>query len=260
MEHGSEAQKRRFLPRILRGEIHFAIGYTEPEAGTDLASLRTRAVRDGDTYVVNGTKIFTSGADDADYVWLAARTDPEARKHDGISILIVDTTDPGFRVSPIETVGGAVTSMTYYEDVRVPASMLVGRENGGWKLITTQLNHERIGLAAWGSVAHRRLDDVIAWARDTRAEDERPLIERPWVQTALAEAYARLEAMKLLNWRMAWDMQEGRVEPARASAVKVYGTECLIEVYRLLLEVLGPVGTVVEDSPGAVLRGELERA
>ncbi|MEE9609404.1 MAG: acyl-CoA dehydrogenase family protein [Myxococcota bacterium] len=259
MAAGSEEQKARFLPGILSGEIHFAIGYTEPEAGTDLASLQTRAVRDGDDYVVNGTKIFTSGADHADYVWLAVRTNPEAPKHQGISILIVDTQLPGFRTTPIHTLGGGHTTVTYYEDVRVPAALRVGAENEGWKLITLQLNHERIGLAAWGGVALRLLDDAIQWARETEADDGRPLAEQPWAQMALAEVYARLEALKLLNWRMAWELGEGRLDPARASAVKVYGSETLIEVYRLLLEVLGPVGALQEGSPGAALHGEIER-
>jgi alkylation response protein AidB-like acyl-CoA dehydrogenase len=255
---GSEEQKRRFLPGILAGEIHFAIGYTEPEAGTDLASLQTSAVRDGDHYVVNGTKIFTSGANVADYIWLACRTDPDARKHKGISILIVDTKLPGFSWTPIETVGGGRTTMTYYDDVRVPVEMRVGEENAGWKLITLQLNHERVGLAAFGTVALGLLADVIEWARATQGDDGRPVADTPWVQLCLAEAHARLEALKVMNWRMAWEMEQGRLEPARASAVKVYGTETVIEIYRLLLEVVGVVGTVQKDSPGAVLRGRLE--
>ncbi|MDH3214380.1 MAG: acyl-CoA dehydrogenase family protein [Myxococcales bacterium] len=256
---GSEAQKRRFLPGILAGEIHFAIGYTEPEAGTDLASLRTRAVRDGDHYVVDGTKIFTSGASDADYIWLACRTDPDAPPHAGLSILIVDTRLPGFSWAPIHTVGGGTTAMTYYEKVRVPADMLVGPENGGWRLITLQLNHERIGLAAFGSAALKTFDEVVQWARDTGDESGSAVVEKPWVQTALAEAFARLEALKVMNWQLAWELERERLDPARASAAKVYGSETLIEVYRLLLEVLGIVGTVRADSPGAVLRGQIEQ-
>jgi alkylation response protein AidB-like acyl-CoA dehydrogenase len=259
MAHGSEEQKQKFLSGILRGDTHFAIGYSEPEAGTDLASLSTTAVRDGDDYIINGTKMFTSGAGDADYIWLAARTDPEAKKHKGISIIIVDTKLPGFSHSPIETVGIVTTYMSYYENVRVPVSMRVGPENGGWALITTQLNHERIGLAAFGSGAPHHLRGVIEWARETVADDGRPLLEQAWVQMALAEAHALLEAMKVLNWRMAWELDQGQLHPAHASAAKVYGTEGLIEAYRLLLEVLGPIGTLKAGSPGAVLRGELER-
>jgi alkylation response protein AidB-like acyl-CoA dehydrogenase len=256
MARGSEAQKRRFLPGILRGEIHFAIGYTEPEAGTDLASLRTRAERDGDHYVVNGTKVFTSGAHQADYVWLACRTDPAAQKHRGISILIVDTTLPGFSWSPIHTVAGGATTMTYYRDVRVPAEMLVGEENRGWELITLQLNHERVGLAAFGATAFAIFEQVAAFARESARETGEPV--PAWARAALAEAFARLQALKVMNWRLAWELEQGRLEPARASAAKVYGSETLIEVYRLLLEVLGVAGTVQQGSPGALLRGRLE--
>jgi alkylation response protein AidB-like acyl-CoA dehydrogenase len=259
IQKGSEEQKQRFLPGILAGEIHFAIGYTEPEAGTDLASLATTAVRDGDHYLVNGTKSFTSGANDADYIWLACRTDPDAPKHRGISILIVDTGLSGFSWSPIRTLGGATTTMTYYEDVRVPADMLVGEENAGWKLITLQLNHERIGLAAFGSGALQVFDDVMAWARETQDEDGRPVAEKPWVQMALAEAYALLDAFKVMNWKIGWELEQGRLDPAHASAVKVFVTETVIEVYRLLLDVLGVVGTLRAGSPGAVIAGRIEQ-
>ncbi len=255
---GSQVQKDFYLPRILAGKIHFAIGYTEPESGTDLASLKTRADRDGDHYVVNGTKVFTSGADEADYIWLACRTDPEAPKHRGISILIVDTKSPGFSHAPIHTVGGGRTTTTYYDDVQVPVANLVGEENQGWKLITLQLNHERMGMAAFGTSAQGILEDVIEWARTTRDGSGTPVAEAAWVRLALAEAHARIAALRLMNWRMAVDLERGVLEPARASAAKVYGSETVIEVYRLLLEVLGVVGTIAEQSPGAVLRGRLE--
>jgi hypothetical protein len=258
MSLGSEEQKTEYLPRILRGEIHFAIGYTEPEAGTDLASLTTSAVKEGAEYRINGTKIFTSGASDADYIWLAARTNSEGKKHHGITIFIVDTDDPGFSSSLIHTVGTGATCMSYYQDVRVPERNIVGGVNGGWRLITTQLNHERIGLAAYGGIALKHLDDVVDWARETTAADGRRMAEQPWVQISLAEAFARLEAMKVLNWRMAWELDRGEPDPARSSAVKVYGTESLIEVYRLLLGVVGPVAALRADSPGAVLQGALE--
>jgi alkylation response protein AidB-like acyl-CoA dehydrogenase len=258
MALGSEEQKAEYLPKILRGEIHFAIGYTEPESGTDLASLQTSAVLDGDDYVINGTKIFTSGANDADYIWLAARTNSEGKKHHGITIFIVDTKDPGFSASLIHTMGNGATCMSYYENVRVPASHIVGGLNGGWRLITTQLNHERVGLAAFGGISLKHFDDVLDWAKETIAEDGRPVAEQPWAQMSLAEAKARLEAMKIMNWRMAWELEQGQLDPARASAVKVYGTETVIEVYRLLLGVVGAAGTLVKNSPGAVLQGALE--
>jgi alkylation response protein AidB-like acyl-CoA dehydrogenase len=261
MRFGNAEQKKFFLPGILAGEINFAIGYTEPEAGTDLASLRTRAVRDGDEYVINGNKVFTSGANQADYIWLAARTDPDVPKHKGISIFAVPTSSAGFSWSPIVTVGGTVTTATYYADVRVPVSALIGQENEGWRMITTQLNHERVGLAAMGGLAHRLVADVVEWARHQPASaDGGRLIDVPWVQLTLARAHARMEAMKLLNWRMTNALDRGDLSPAESSAVKVYGTECLVEVYRLLLEVLGPVGYLREGSPGVVLQGRVEQA
>ncbi|MDJ0849469.1 MAG: acyl-CoA dehydrogenase family protein [Myxococcota bacterium] len=259
MSHGSEEQKQKYLPGILAGEVHFAIGYSEPDAGTDLASLKTSAVRDGDHYVVNGTKIWTSGAGDADYVWLAVRTDPDAPKHKGITILIVDTSDPGFSYSPIEVLNGGCTYMSYYENVRVAVENVVGLENGGWTLITTQLNHERIALGAFSSYGQRMVERTIDWARSTEGPDGRPLAEEPWVQANLAEAFALVEAMKLMNWRMASDLEAGRLDPAGASAVKVYGTECLIDVHRLLIEVVGPAALLQKGSPGAELAGELEQ-
>jgi hypothetical protein len=258
MELGTEEQKAEYLPRILAGECHFSIGYSEPNAGTDLASLTTAAVRDGDDWVINGTKMFTSGANDTDYIWLAARTDPDAPKHKGISIIIVPADTPGFSASLIHTVGGSATAMTYYENVRVPVENTVGGINGGWKLITTQLNHERIGLAAFGSAAFSRTEKVIAWARDTESPLGGKVIDQPWVQRNLAECYARIEAMKLLNWRMAAQIESGHVDRADASAVKVYGTEAVIEVYRLLQEIVGPAALVDVGSPGAQINGELE--
>ncbi len=146
MRFGTEEQKKFFLPKIAAGELHFSIGYSEPGAGTDLAALRTTAVRDGDDYVINGQKMWTSLIAYADYVWLAVRTNPEAKKHSGISMLIVPTTAEGFSWTPVHTMAGVDTSATYYQDVRVPATSLVGEENGGWKLVTNQLNHERVAL------------------------------------------------------------------------------------------------------------------
>jgi hypothetical protein len=262
MAFGTEEQKQRYLPAILAGDANFAIGYTEPEAGTDLASLRTRAVLDGDEWQVNGNKVFTSGANQADFIWLACRTDPEAPKHKGISILIVPTDSAGFKCTPIVTVGSVVTQATYYDDVRVPAANLVGDVNSGWRLITNQLNHERVGLAALGGLTHRLYDDVVEWCRTTDSGEglNRPMLEVPWVQSDLARAHALLEAMKLLNWRMAAAVASDTLTPTDASAAKVYGVETQIEAYRLFLGILGVLGYLPEGSPGAVLHGEVERA
>ncbi|MEV7197244.1 acyl-CoA dehydrogenase family protein [Streptomyces sp. NPDC093510] len=261
MKYGTEEQKATFLPGILSGDLVFAIGYSEPSAGTDLASLRTRAVRDrdGDSWRIDGQKIFTSNAQDADWIWLACRTDPDAPKHQGISILLVPTGDPGFSWTPIETVGGLTTTATYYDGVRVPAANLVGEENGGWGLITNQLNHERVALAAIGMQA----EDFYAAALD-RARTPDPLtgerrIDAPWVRSRLAEVHARLAATRLLNWRLVGDVGAGRLAPGDASGVKFTGTESAVEVYRMCQEVAGEAGLVRAGSPGGLGDGELER-
>lgn len=253
MAHGSEEHRKRFLPGILSGDIVFAIGYTEPGAGTDLASLTTRAVRDGDTYLVDGSKIFTSGANTADYVWLAARTDPEAPKHKGISILIVPTTDDGFSWSPIRTVGGMVVTATYYSGVRVPAGDVVGEVDGGWRLITAQLNHERIGLAALGGRMIQLWEQVLEWARENGTADI------PWVRQEFARTYARLEAMRLMNWKMTAAVARATLTGADAGAAKAYGTETHIDVQRGLTQILGAAGRIRPESPGAALAGQVEQ-
>jgi alkylation response protein AidB-like acyl-CoA dehydrogenase len=255
---GTEEQRKRFVPSILAGECHFAIGYTEPEAGTDLASLKTSAVRHGDHWVINGQKVFTSGANDADFIWLACRTDPEAPKHKGISIIIVPTDQAGFEWGPIHTVAGNTTCVTHYSDAVAPAEWVVGGVNNGWKLITTQLNHERIGLSAMAGITGMHVEQVARWAAETIADDGRPLIEQPFASMALAEATCLYEAIKVMNWRVAWEMERGIVNPANASMVKVFGSESAIAIYRLLLDVVGSAGIVREGSPGAILGGALE--
>ncbi|MBE3002387.1 acyl-CoA dehydrogenase family protein [Nocardiopsis sp. HNM0947] len=253
MNHGTEEQRRRYLPGILAGETVFAIGYTEPGAGTDLASLTTRAERDGDDYVVHGSKIFTSGANTADHIWLACRTDPDAPKHRGITILIVPTDAPGFSWSPIRTVGGMLVTATYYDGVRVPAENVVGEPGGGWDLITTQLNHERIGLAALGGRMLGLWEDVCAWSRDHGA------LDLPWVRQDLARAHAELEAMRLVNHKMTAAVAHGSLTGADAAAAKVYGTETHVSVQRTLLGVLGAAGRLRPGSPGAALAGQVEQ-
>ncbi len=257
MRYGNEEQKQRFLPTILQGKLHFAIGYSEAEAGTDLASLKTRAERVGDEWVINGAKMWTSLADYADYIWLAARTDPEVKKHRGISMFLVPTSSPGFKTTPITTIGGVRTNATFYEDVRVPAENLIGGENNGWSLITGQLNHERVSLMNVGPV-HRLLDEARQWAHETKLADGRRVIDQAWVQSNLARIHAKLEVLRLMNWKQAWALQHGQLHPADASAVKVFGSEFYVEAYRALLEIFGAEGVVRADSPGAVLRGRVE--
>ncbi|WP_280507071.1 acyl-CoA dehydrogenase family protein [Nocardia flavorosea] len=261
MHYGSEEQKKFFLPKIAAGDLHFAIGYSEPGAGTDLASLRTTAVRDGDDYVINGQKMWTSLIAYADYVWLAVRTDPAAKKHKGISMLIVPTTAEGFSYTPVHTMAGPDTSATYYQDVRVPVTSLVGPENGGWPLVTNQLNHERVALTS-AAALQLALAQTAAWAKETKAADGSRVFDREWVQLNLARVHAKVEYLKLMNWEIASRADAGgdaAPRPWDASACKVYGTELSTEAYRLLMEVLGPQASLRQDSPGSVLRGRLER-
>ncbi|MFC9844288.1 acyl-CoA dehydrogenase family protein [Streptomyces sp. NPDC060223] len=282
MKYGSEEQKDFFLPRILSGDLVFAIGYSEPEAGTDLASLRTRAVREGDAdgdavesaaegggagvgggaggrWLIDGQKIFTSNAQNADWIWLACRTDPDAPKHKGISIILVPTDAPGFSWTPIQTVGGQTTTATYYDGIRVPAANLVGEENGGWNLITSQLNHERVALAAIGMQAEDFYAAALQAARTPDPVNGRRRVDEPWVRSQLAEAHARLAVSRLLNWRLVGDVGAGRPAPGDASGVKVVGTESAVAVYRICQQIVGADALVRSGSPGVFGDGELER-
>src|SRR5262245_4967688 len=211
MALGTDEQKRDLLPRILRGGLHFAIGYTEPTAGTDLASLQTRAVRDGDEYVINGQKLFTSAIEHADYVWLAVRTDPSLPKHKGLSVILVPTDAPGFSYVMLKIIAGEYTSATFYEDVRVPLGNLVGEENQGWKLITNQLNHERVAICPASGML-RNIHEVRRWAQETKLADGRRVIDQEWVQTTLARVHAKADVLKLMNWKVA----SGSTNPADA--------------------------------------------
>jgi alkylation response protein AidB-like acyl-CoA dehydrogenase len=243
-EHGTPGQREFFLPRILAGEVHFAIGYTEPDAGTDLAALRTRAVRDGAEYVVDGQKVFTTGAHAADYVWLACRTDPGAPRHRGISILIVDATDPGFSWTPIITHDGAHhVNVTYYDHVRVPATMRVGPENGGWRLITSQLNHERVMLGPAGRIA-ALADRVREWAA------ARSLLDQPDVRRALARASAVTRVNELLNWQVAATPE---LSIADASATKVFSSEQAQVIGQSLAEVVGRHADPADPATAALM-------
>ncbi|QMU21132.1 MULTISPECIES: acyl-CoA dehydrogenase family protein [Gordonia] len=264
MHYGTEEQKAFFLPRIAAGKLHFSIGYSEPGAGTDLAALRTTAVLDGDDYVINGQKMWTSLVPYADYIWLACRTDPSTlqeggKKHKGISVLIVPTTAEGFSYTPVHTMSGVDTSATYYQDVRVPASSVVGEVGGGWPLVTNQLNNERVALCSAAPI-QTALRETIAWAQQTKTGDGQRVIDAPWVQQNLARVHAKVEFLKLINWKIASAASSGGApSPADASATKVYGTEFATEAYRLLMEVVGPAATLRAGSPGAHINGRLER-
>jgi len=260
MQYGSDEQKEYFLPKISRGEITFCIGYSEPDAGTDLASLTTKAVRDGDEYIINGQKTWTSLARDADYIWLAARTNTEVKKHKGISLFCIPMDTPGIKIEPLDLLSSHDINHTFFDDVRVPASTLVGEENGGWGLITSQLNRERVTICSSGMV-QGMLDETIRWAAETKQADGSRVIDTPWVQRNLAEVTAKLEMLRLANWKVAWtvaanidgkepDMKTMTDFIAISSAVKVYGTEFYTEAYRKLMQIFGPQAVIAEGSIG----------
>lgn len=250
LRFGTDEQRDRYLPPILAGEIEFAAGYSEPDAGTDLASLRTRAVRHDDHYRVDGSKVFTTGGDVADYVWLAVRTDPLAERHRGISILIVDVDQPGFSWTPIRTLSGVTTTATYYDDVRVPLTDRVGDEGRGWTYLTDQLNHERLLLASDIVPVRRLYDAVLDAARSSAVTD------RLWVRAALARSFAALEAVRLVTWQLVGALEQGTPAAGAASTAKVVGTEQALDVIALLTDVVDAL-PVHQDR--ARLRAEAER-
>jgi 3-oxocholest-4-en-26-oyl-CoA dehydrogenase alpha subunit len=257
MNFGTDEQKDFFLPKILKGEIHFCIGYTEPGAGTDLAAVQTRAVRDGDEYIINGQKIFTSLAGDADYVWLATRTDPNVKKHKGMSMFVVPMDTPGIKVVPMHLTSEHDINQVFYDDVRVPASALVGGENNGWGLITNQLNHERVTLCSSGMI-EGVYTDVRRWAQETKLADGRRVVDQEWVQLHLARIHSRLEFLRLINWKVAWASTQGRLDIADASSIKVFGTEFYLEAFRYMFEIIGQSGYVLEGAPDSILKSRLE--
>jgi alkylation response protein AidB-like acyl-CoA dehydrogenase len=268
MQYGTDEQKDFFLPKISRGEITFCIGYSEPDAGTDLAALMCRAEKDGDEYVINGQKTWTSLAGDADYIWLAARTNTEVRKHKGISLFCIPMDTPGISIEPLHLLSSHNINHTFFDDCRIPASCLVGEENGGWGLITSQLNRERVTICSSG-MASKALEETIEWARTTKRADGSRVIDEPWVQRNLAEVTAGLEYLRLANWKVAWTVAtkiDGK-EPdfdtvkgfiADSSGVKVYGTEFFTRAFRKLMEVYGPQAAIASGSIGHLTRLEMQ--
>jgi alkylation response protein AidB-like acyl-CoA dehydrogenase len=257
MRAGTEAQKDRFLPPLLRGELNIAVGYTEPGAGSDLASLKTKAVRDGDDYVISGQKVFTSLAHFCDYIWLAARTDPTAKKHKGISIFMVDTRLPGVTINPLRTMGGFRTNVTFYDSVRVPKSCLIGEENKGWSYINSQLAMERIGLVPHSRM-RRVLEDMIAWAKST-VIDGRRVFDEPWVRERLADLTAKIEVLRLFNFRAASLISQG-IEPfAEAAMTKVFGSELFQSVAGTCMDMMGLIGGLQPPSEVSPAKGIFQR-
>jgi alkylation response protein AidB-like acyl-CoA dehydrogenase len=203
--------------------------------------------------------MWTSLASDADYVWLAVRTNPNVKKHKGISLFVIPMDTPGIKVLPIHVMGESDINQVFYEDVRVPATTRVGDENEGWRLITNQLNHERVTLCSSG-IVERALTDVRRWAQQSKLADGSRVIDQEWVQINLARVHSRLEFLRLINWKIASQAAKGALQPADASATKVFGTEFYLEAFRLLMEILGQNSYLKETAPGAVLQSRLEHS
>ncbi len=258
MAFGSDEQKDFFLPQIAQGKCIFAIGYSEPGSGTDLASLKTKAEFDGENWIINGTKVWTSAGHDCDYIWLAARTSSDGKRpSDGITLFIVDAKDPGYSHAPIHTVAGVDTNVTYYNNVKVAPDRVVGKVNGGWKVITSQLNHERIVLAAMTVIARKQFGYVLQRLAQIDANGMRRL-DDPVVQSKVGELYARLEAMEVLNLRNAANVDAHKIDVALASGSKVLNTLEQIDVLRGLTELAGEDAVVQYESPEAIFSGHLE--
>lgn len=259
-EHASACLKEQLVPKILSGKLIIGIGYSEPGAGTDLLSLKTTAKKEGNEWVINGQKMWTSLAHHADWIWLAARTnfDEGVKKHSRISIFLVPTDSVGYSCTPVHTLGDVRTNATYYDNVRIPEDHLVGELDMGMLLIFSQLNRERLSLVNVGAFSNL-FNQVTHWCRDTNLPNGGKVIDQPWVQINLAKSRTGLEALKLICYRQASEMSQGRLTMEDASAAKVYGTEFFVELYRRLGEVLGAAGVLHRTSKGAVLNGRLEQ-
>ena len=256
-QYGSDWAKETIAKSILRGETIFAIGYSEPNAGTDLASLKTQAQPCKEGFKINGQKIWTSLANYADYIWLAARTNNEVKKHKGISMFIVPTDDDGFSFTPIQTLGDVTTNMTYYDDIYVSKDNLVGELNSGWNLITSQLNLERLALVNHGPV-DELYHQLLSLAKSTKVDSTNVLSDIDWVKSNFAKIYSGLETLKLICWKQVWGMENNVLSMTDASLAKIYGSEYFIEAYRMMMEIFGELSIIRDDSL-SILNSRLER-
>jgi alkylation response protein AidB-like acyl-CoA dehydrogenase len=256
--HGNPEQQDEWLTAIRRGERTFALGYSEPEAGSDLASLRTRAVRDGDHWVVNGQKLWSTGGDKAEYVWLAVRTDPEAKKHAGISVLIADLHSPGVTIRPSMALYGKTFSATFYDNVRVPAKNLVGRINDGWRVITDALAAERVMIAAVRMAGIERAFDRFTEHVRSAVVGGKALRNDPVVRDRIGALAAELEVARQFQIRNARLVEQGKVPIHEAAMGKVFTSELQERLGEAALDILGTGGLLSEDAAGAPL-GEMEQ-
>ena len=257
MNHGSEEQKKTHLPSVANGDIQWCQGYSEPESGSDLASLSTRAVRDGDEFVINGGKVWTTMAHRADWIMLLTRTDPDAPKHRGISFVLVDMKSPGVTVRPIiNMAGGHEFNQVTFDDVRVPRANVVGDEDRGWYVAVTLLDFERSGID-YSAAARRMLDDVREFATETKRNGQ-PLIEIPWVRSLMADRYIDCEVARLMAYNVAYMQSQDLIPTKEASMSKVFGSETVQRVTEASLDILGQYGTLGREDKWAPLKGRVQ--
>jgi alkylation response protein AidB-like acyl-CoA dehydrogenase len=258
MLHGSEEQKKRFLPPIARSEVIWSQGFSEPNAGSDLAGLQTRAVLDGDEYVVNGQKTWSTAASRGDWIHLMVRTDPNLPKHRGISYLLADMRSPGISISPIvQMTGRSDFYEVYFDNVRVPRANLVGQENQGWFVALTTLAFERSAIGAIVAQARHVLEDVIQFAKETKRNGQ-PLIEDPIIGRKLAQLTIDTEVAQLLSRRVAWMASKGQIPNYEASVAKTFTTELEQRIANVGMHLLGLYGQLAEGSKWAALEGRIQ--
>jgi alkylation response protein AidB-like acyl-CoA dehydrogenase len=255
--HGTRAQQDEWLPAIRRGERSFALGYSEPEAGSDLAALRTRAVRDGDDWVVNGQKLWSTGADKAEYIWLAVRTDPEAKKHAGISVLMVDLRSPGITLRPSTALYGKTFSAQFYDNVRVPAKSMVGAVNDGWRVITDALASERVMIGGTRMAGIERAFDHLTEYLKTAVVGGKVLRNDPVIRDRIGALAADIEVARLFQMRNSKLIEQGKVPLHEAAMGKVFASELQERLGQAALDILGTGGLLSEDAEGAPV-GEME--
>jgi alkylation response protein AidB-like acyl-CoA dehydrogenase len=256
MRIGSEAQKKYWLPRITAAEVSFAVAYSEPDAGTDMAALRTRAVLDGDEWIINGQKMWNTMAHMATHNWVAVRTEPEAPKHKGISMMIVPMDAPGVTVQPIYVWPGLRTNALFLDNVRVPRDHLVGERGMGFYYAAMALNFERLAIGSV-AMARRYFRECVALVRKL-VQDGRSLAQVPWVRERVARLAVDIEAARMLGLETAWALEQGRVPAAESSMAKVFVSELSQRVADFGCEILGLNGQLDPQEPQAQMHGRLQ--
>lgn len=256
MKVGSEYLKKEYLPRILRGEIQTCVGYSEPDAGSDLASLQTKAVEDGDDYVINGTKMWTTGAQHSQICWMGVRTDPDKAKHKGVSLFIVPMETKGITIRPIECLGGMSTNQTFWENVRVNKRQMVGERGMGFYNIAVALDFERVMIGSHVAGYRRNFDDMLKLMQNTKI-DGKPMLSDPIARNRMADLATDLHVARLLTFKVMWMIDNGQVPNYEASMTKVLSSELQVRLNHQMMSLLGVTGALYEGSKYAHMDGHL---